>query len=149
MLTESSKKIQVKPAATSYRYLKIAFTLNESAFSSISHECLKQWPPLLLRSPCISSHLQFIHFEKATKFEKNNFSTLLKQLGHNWHGHETEHFLFPCPFRECVRAGAGTRRSLGHHLLHPLILRLIVLCAPAVLRLRALQDAPAPADPNS
>ena len=51
--------------------------------------------------------------------------------------------------RECVRAGARTRRSLGHHLLHPLILRLLVLCAPAVLRPRALQDAPAPADPNS
>ena len=36
--------------------------------------------------------------------------------------------------RECVRAGAagaGTRRSLGHHLLHLLILRLLVLCAPA------------------
>ena len=36
--------------------------------------------------------------------------------------------------RECVRAGAagaGTRRSLGYHLLHPLILRLLVLCAPA------------------
>ena len=54
--------------------------------------------------------------------------------------------------RECVStdaAGARTRRSLGHHLLHPLILRLLVLCAPAVLRPRALQDAPAPADPNS
>ena len=54
--------------------------------------------------------------------------------------------------RECVRAGAvgaRTRRSLGHHLLHPLILRLLVLCAPTVLRPRALQDAPAPADPNS
>jgi hypothetical protein len=36
--------------------------------------------------------------------------------------------------RECVSmsaAGACTRRSLGHHLLHPLILRLLVLCAPA------------------
>ena len=35
--------------------------------------------------------------------------------------------------RECVStgaAGARTRRSLGHHLLHPLILRLLVLCAP-------------------
>ena len=54
--------------------------------------------------------------------------------------------------RECismVAAGAQTRRSLGHHLLHPLILRLLVLYAPAVLRPRALQDAPAPADPNS
>ena len=53
--------------------------------------------------------------------------------------------------RKCVSmgaAGARTRRSLGHHLLHPLILRLLVLCAPAVLRLRALQDAPAPANPN-
>ena len=55
-------------------------------------------------------------------------------------------------YRECVRAGAAgarTRRSLGHHLLHPLILRLLALCAPAVLQPRALQDAPAPADPNS
>ena len=54
--------------------------------------------------------------------------------------------------RECVRAGAAgarTRRALGHHLLLPLILGLIVLCAPAVLRPRALQDAPAPGDPNS
>ena len=36
--------------------------------------------------------------------------------------------------RECVStgaAGAQTRRSLGHHLLHPLILGLLVLCAPA------------------
>ena len=36
--------------------------------------------------------------------------------------------------RECVStgaAGARTRRSLGHHLLHPLILRLLVLCAPS------------------
>ena len=51
--------------------------------------------------------------------------------------------------RECVSMGARTRRSLGHQLLHPLILRLLVLGAPAVLRHRALQDAPAPADPNS
>ena len=35
-------------------------------------------------------------------------------------------------FRECVStdAAGGTRRFLGHHLLHPLILRLLVLCAP-------------------
>ena len=36
--------------------------------------------------------------------------------------------------RECVRvgeAGARTRRSLGHQRLHLLILRLLVLCAPA------------------
>ena len=46
-------------------------------------------------------------------------------------------------------AGAQTRRSLEHLLLHPLILRLLVLFAPAVLRFRALQDAPAPADPKS
>ena len=55
-------------------------------------------------------------------------------------------------FRECVSmgaAGARTRRSLGDHLLHPLILRLLVLCAPAVLKPRALQDVPGPADPNS
>ena len=54
--------------------------------------------------------------------------------------------------RECVRAGAAgarTRRYSGHHLLHPLIVRPLGLCAPAVLKPRALQDAPAPADPNS
>ena len=36
--------------------------------------------------------------------------------------------------RECVStgvAGARIRRSFGHHLLHPLILRLLDLCAPA------------------
>ena len=36
--------------------------------------------------------------------------------------------------RECVStgaAGARTRRFSEHHLLHPLILRLLVLCAPA------------------
>ena len=61
-------------------------------------------------------------------------------------------FVIIWPFRECVSTGAAgtqTRRSLGYHLLHPLILRLLVLCAPVVLRPRALQDAPAPADPNS
>ena len=52
-------------------------------------------------------------------------------------------------FRECVGTIARTRRSLGYHLLQPMILRLLVICAPAVLRPRALQDAPAPADPNS
>ena len=54
-------------------------------------------------------------------------------------------------YRECAStgaAGARTRRCLGHHLLHPLILRGLVLCAPAVLRPRALQDASAPADPQ-
>ena len=54
---------------------------------------------------------------------------------------ENSHFMSICLqsikyvfVRECVRAGAAgarTRRSLGHHLLHPLILRLLVLCAPA------------------
>ena len=43
---------------------------------------------------------------------------------------------------------SGSLELVGHHLLHPLILRLLVLCAPAVLKPRALQDAPAPADPK-
>ena len=46
--------------------------------------------------------------------------------------------------RECVStgaAGAQTCRSLGHHLLHLLILSLLVLCAPAVLRLSVV-DVP-------
>ena len=51
--------------------------------------------------------------------------------------------------RPAGAAGSRTRRSLGHHLLHSLILRLVVLYAPAVLSPKALQDAPAPADPNS
>ena len=41
---------------------------------------------------------------------------------------------FGYTYRECINkgpAGARTRRSFGHHLLHPLILRLLVLCAPA------------------
>ena len=43
--------------------------------------------------------------------------------------------------RECVSMGAmgaQTRRSLGHHLLHPLILRPLVICAPLILRPSAL-----------
>ena len=38
------------------------------------------------------------------------------------------------PCRECVSTGsegAWTRRSLGHHILHPLILRLLLLCTLA------------------
>ena len=64
---------------------------------------------------------------------------------------ETLHTMeqMPSIIRECVNtgaAGARARRFLGHHLL---ILSLLVLCAPAVLRPRALQDAPAHVDPNS
>ena len=51
--------------------------------------------------------------------------------------------------RECVSTGAAGAQSLGHHSLHPLILRILVLCAPAVLRTRALQDAHATADSKS
>jgi hypothetical protein len=50
-------------------------------------------------------------------------------------------FKFFLTCRECVStgaAGARTRRSLGHHLLHPLILRLLVLSAPADFEARAL-----------
>ena len=42
--------------------------------------------------------------------------------------------------RECVStgaAGARTRRSFGHHLLHPLFLRLLVLCAPADFKVQS------------
>ena len=63
-----------------------------------------------------------------------------------------QHIPWGTKARECVSTGAAgalTYSSLGHHFLHPLILRLLVLCAPAVLRPRALQDAPAPANPNS
>ena len=42
--------------------------------------------------------------------------------------------------RECVStgaAGARTRRSFGHHLLHLLFLRLLVLCAPADFKVQS------------
>ena len=77
----------------------------------------------------------FVAFSEKLNFKKNAFKSTS---------------------RECVSTGAvgaQTRRSLRHHLLHPLILRLLVqlvLFAPTVLKPRALQDdAPAPADPNS
>ena len=43
-------------------------------------------------------------------------------------------------YRECVStgaAGARTRRFLGHHFLHPLFLRLLVLCAPADFKVQS------------
>jgi hypothetical protein len=83
--------------------------------------------------------------------KKKSFIGFLK-YGRTWYFAFDVYYPLPTYLRECVRAGAAgarTRRSLGHHLLHPLILRLLVLCAPAVLRPRSLQDAPAPADPNS
>ena len=55
--------------------------------------------------------------------------------------------LLVCP--DCTGNALARVQRVGHHLLHPLIVRLLVLCAPAVLRPRALQEAPAPADPNS
>ena len=39
--------------------------------------------------------------------------------------------VFCSEFVSMGSAGARTRRSLGHHLLHLQILRLLVLCAPA------------------
>ena len=44
-------------------------------------------------------------------------------------------------YRECISMGGGgaqTCRSLGHHLLHPLILRVLLLCTPLILRPRAI-----------
>ena len=67
--------------------------------------------------------------------------------------HSLSIFLGPTYIRECVStgaAGAQTRRSLGHHLLQPLILRLLVLCAPADFEAQSsLIEQTAPADPNS
>ena len=46
--------------------------------------------------------------------------------------------------------GAQTHRSLGYHLLHPQILRLLVLLQLHILRLRALeQTAPSIQIPNA
>ena len=88
----------------------------------------------------LSKHLNIIH--------KGNVSRILCIISKL----QEVHKYILTYYRECVSTGAAgvrTRRSLGHHLLHPLILRLLVLCAPAVLRPNYLQDAPAPADPNS
>ena len=49
-------------------------------------------------------------------------------------------------------AGVRTRRSLGHHHLHPLILRHLVLCAPADFDQGpglSFIEQTAPAEPNS
>ena len=48
-------------------------------------------------------------------------------------------------------AGAQTRRSLGHHLLHPQILRLLVLLAPADFEVQSslFIEQTALTDPNS
>ena len=92
---------------------------------------LKFWHPL----PSCWKFYSTIHWQFWPSFDPSQLPTLF--------------------VRECVSTSAGgawTRRSLGHYLLHPLILRLLVLCAPsstAVLRPRTLQDAPVPADPNS
>ena len=90
----------------------------------------------------------FVDFLKSTLLRAQNKMLLSKRTKKIFCGLLRK----PKLYRECVRAGAAgaqTHRSLGHPLLHPLILRLLVVCAPAVLRTRALQDAPAPADPNS
>ena len=55
--------------------------------------------------------------------------------------------------RECISrgaAGAQTRRTLGHHILHPQILRLLVLLKPADFEAQSsFSEQTAPADPNS
>jgi hypothetical protein len=42
--------------------------------------------------------------------------------------------IFHTLFRECIIPGARIRRSLGHNLLHPQILRLLALSKPQILR---------------
>ena len=45
---------------------------------------------------------------------------------------------------------AQTRRTLGHHLLHALILSLLVLCSPADFEAQSsIIEQTTPADPNS
>ena len=59
----------------------------------------------------------------------------------------TEYLGYKSAKRECVStgaAGARTHRSLRQHLLHLLILRLLVLCAPA-----NFETQTAPANSNS
>ena len=53
--------------------------------------------------------------------------------------------------RECVRvgaAGAQTRRSMEHHLLHPQILKLLVLLKPADFEAHSSLEQTAPTDLN-
>ena len=61
--------------------------------------------------------------------QKKSYRT---QCAHQWSLERPP--ILPRIHRECVStgaAGARTLRSLGHQLLHPLILRLLVLYAPA------------------
>ena len=92
-----------------------------------------QWKICLLFSIWLSILIPLLYHLKSS-FTQTIFSTAM---------------LVNREFVSMGAAGAWTCRFLGLHLLHPLILRLLVLCVPAVLRPRALQDAPAPADPNS
>ena len=65
-----------------------------------------------------------LFFELEEKIlSKQNLDKSLKEVSKNTYKR-----------RECVNtgaAGARTRRFLGHYLLHPQILKLLVLCAPA------------------
>ena len=63
-------------------------------------------------------------------------------------GNALEFWICGC---RCILESSGSQNSGCAKIcefVHPLILRLLVLCAPDVLRPRALQDTPPPADPK-
>ena len=92
--------------------------------------------PFYIQYTVVLLHIQYDHtfnahcctFYQAFSSPKST-TTALKSFSVLRSGHQK--------FRECVRTGAvgaQTCRSLGYHLLHPLILRLLVLFAPTVQR---------------
>jgi hypothetical protein len=77
------------------------------------------------RHKCLCFH----YWDFLTNFWRNNWRSIFDVVERLCY-----RFEMVFRYRECVStgaAGACTHRSLGHHLLHPLILRLLVLCAPA------------------
>ena len=85
---------------------------------------------------CVSKSARLQNLRRLIKCSVAN-----KRSAAGWVAFNCISYLNKMRSRECVSmgaAGARTRRSLGHHLMHPLILRLLLLCAPVILRSRAL-----------
>ena len=83
--------------------------------------CPSTWSSLCNDDGNVEPHMVARRYENmSVKFPRGEYKIRYQLIG----------------LRECVStgaAGAQTRRSLGHHLLHPLILRLLALCASADL----------------
>ena len=92
------------------------------------------------RGNCVISYQGFLLFASTTQetMDPFPFCYLQKHCQNSGFALFFRHLKILVLNRECVSmgaAGAQTRISLGYHLLHPLILRLLVLCAPELTRM--------------